>query len=945
MDERGLIGSRARQRIRAIRALLFFVAVVQAFVGSLASAQPVAVGPEFQVNTYTTFDQYGYGAGRAVAQLDDGSFMVVWNGFNGATSIDVLARVYDSNGDATGSEFRVNTYTTQAQTDAAVASAGDDGFVVVWTSAQDGSYRGILGQRFDALGSKVGSEFFVNTYTTGSQSRPVVAGDANGGFVVSWQGGSVGGDGFDTLARVFGADAQGIGSEFRVNTHTTSDQRYATLAFADDGKFAVVWNSRFQDGSGSGVFAGIFDSSGVQIGSEFQVNTFTTSGQYYPVVSAGVDGEFVVAWTSPHAGEPYYGIIARRIGDNAMPVGSEFIVGPGTVPTQYHAAIAAGDDGGFVVVWEGYAGPALGYEVFGRQFDATATAVGGQFTVNTYTSGGQGYSYGPAIATDGSGGFVVAWLSEDQDGDGLGMFGQRFETNPVGCGNGVVELGEGCDDGNIVDGDCCSATCAFELSLECIPSCETAPVIPVAFEQRRIKVSTTEGSQRSLVNGSLLIGYCTPTEHSVVEETILEVLGGRFYLDSVDTAQGPSGEIILTVDPGSTEATVRANGTVKASLELPGTMMYELLDDTVGVTEFGDYSESPTEPITAAVELSLRYRPDDFAYKTTATIDFGLGSLPRAAQVRAPPGGVEPEKVKERSEYFAEKFRRTDEDIADHCIEFVFDPEGEDPMDPQTLWQPHFDTMLAEARAIWLQACRVRIRGRVDPKEKCGKITLKTDGAKGGGGHCKGIGAGYGAKIEMDLEVLDKCAANDGVTTSYSKVLAHELGHAFGLRQQEGSGGLMDNCAPSATLPEKWNNKNNCKKVRQGRTKLTRIEFVQECSPPGTEIIESECTIENDTGETVNDLHVEFKSGGTWVKDPPAGQPESMGPFPNFNGEQTKFLNAAGADVSEGGEITFTVQGIGQAPELKRCYWTKDGKKTPKRGSKKKCKASCVPVE
>jgi len=32
------------------------------------------------------------------------------------------------------------------------------------------------------------------------------------------------------------------------------------------------------------------------------------------------------------------------------------------------------------------------------------------------------------------------------------------------CGNGVVESGEQCDDGNADDGDCCSATCQFELA-------------------------------------------------------------------------------------------------------------------------------------------------------------------------------------------------------------------------------------------------------------------------------------------------------------------------------------------------------------------------------------------------------------------------------------------------------------------------------------------------
>src|SRR5207253_4317059 len=32
------------------------------------------------------------------------------------------------------------------------------------------------------------------------------------------------------------------------------------------------------------------------------------------------------------------------------------------------------------------------------------------------------------------------------------------------CGNGILDLGEQCDDGNTLNGDCCSATCQFEAA-------------------------------------------------------------------------------------------------------------------------------------------------------------------------------------------------------------------------------------------------------------------------------------------------------------------------------------------------------------------------------------------------------------------------------------------------------------------------------------------------
>jgi Ca2+-binding RTX toxin-like protein len=53
---------------------------------------------------------------------------------------------------------------------------------------QDESYWGVYGQRFNASGVKVGTEFQVNTTSHDSQQQPTVAGLTDGGFVVSWEG-------------------------------------------------------------------------------------------------------------------------------------------------------------------------------------------------------------------------------------------------------------------------------------------------------------------------------------------------------------------------------------------------------------------------------------------------------------------------------------------------------------------------------------------------------------------------------------------------------------------------------------------------------------------------------------------------------------------------------------------------------------------------------------
>ena len=80
-----------------------------------------------------------------------------------------------------------------------------------------------------------------------------------------------------------------------------------------------------------------------------------------------------------------------------------------------------------------------------RRFAVNGNARGTEFRVNTYTSFVQ---QNPSIASDRVGNFTVAWDSSPQDGDSLGVFGQRFGgLFPIAlrvdtAGNGVWEPNE-----------------------------------------------------------------------------------------------------------------------------------------------------------------------------------------------------------------------------------------------------------------------------------------------------------------------------------------------------------------------------------------------------------------------------------------------------------------------------------------------------------------------
>ncbi len=149
----------------------------------------------------------GVSAESSVAMDADGDFVISWTSRYNAIFFDVLARRYAADGIAQGTEFRVNTYTTNNQSTSSVALDDDGDFVIAWKSekyggpsaasqGQDGSASGVYAQRFTADGTLQGAEFQVNTYTTNDQEFPSIALDGDGDFVIAWK--SDGQDGSDS---------------------------------------------------------------------------------------------------------------------------------------------------------------------------------------------------------------------------------------------------------------------------------------------------------------------------------------------------------------------------------------------------------------------------------------------------------------------------------------------------------------------------------------------------------------------------------------------------------------------------------------------------------------------------------------------------------------------------------------------------------------------------
>jgi len=399
--------------------------------GQRYDANGIPLGGEFRINTYTTGNQ----ANAAVAMDADGDFVVTWqNEALDGSGWGVYAQRYDASGAPLGEEFRINSYTTGDQYLPAVATDAIGDFLVVWQSeSQDGDGLGIYGQRYFGSGQAVRPQFGVNLYVTDDQREPTVAMDADGDFVVAWSGPGPSDDEGIYLRR-YNAFGNAIGGELRVNSYTTGRQNSAAAAMDSDGDFVVTWQSSNQDGDGWGIYAQRFDRTGNPAGFELQVNTQTANDQLHPAVAMDSDGGFVVVWDSV-VNPLNTGVFARRFTADGVPQGPEFQVASYSAYHQRYPTVAIDADGDFVVAWQRLQLISNDWDVYARRFAADGTPHQQEdIRVNTHTALDQAR---PSVAMDSDGYFVVAWMSEDQDGDGWGVYAQRFSADGARLGTEI----------------------------------------------------------------------------------------------------------------------------------------------------------------------------------------------------------------------------------------------------------------------------------------------------------------------------------------------------------------------------------------------------------------------------------------------------------------------------------------------------------------------------
>ena len=394
----------------AAAGLLLAPAPGKAAVGELQDAPGL-------VNLNTAGDQHQV----AIAAAADGRSVMVWTDTD-ADGRGIFLRRREADG-RLGGVVAVPTTTAGDQTAARVAVSPAGQAAVVWVSQdQDGDASGVFLRLFAADGTPLSGELPVNQTTAGNQDQPDIAWHA-GGWIVTWTGDNQDGDSNGVAARRFGLDGQPLGDEFDVNGTTVNSQSRPRVAATPDGRFVVAWESFSPDARSNDVFAQRFGADGRPQGGEIAVNPITDNAQERVALGLRPDGGFVVAWTDFQSDLNGAGIVARRFDADGAPLDNGRLINTAIAGNQTDPSVSVAADGTIWIGWTDASGDDDGPAVLARALNADGNALIEPQRLNTVTAGAQSALQ---LAADADGDLRAAWVSEGEDGDGLGVVSASY---------------------------------------------------------------------------------------------------------------------------------------------------------------------------------------------------------------------------------------------------------------------------------------------------------------------------------------------------------------------------------------------------------------------------------------------------------------------------------------------------------------------------------------
>jgi hypothetical protein len=204
------------------------------------------------------------------------------------------------------------------------------------------------------------------------------------------------------------------GVEYAIAGAKPGDQVHPAIALGPNGGF-LVWEDNVTSSTGLGISAQRLDANFSASLSSFKVNSSTVNDHERPKVAVLNDGRAAFVWQGGKLG--YQHIYARFLSSSNTWLTDDILVNSSTNYSQLGPVTAALPNGNLVVIWSSlsqYNSSSL-QDVYGQIFSPEGQKIGNEFLVNQFVNYNQRT---PSVAALSTGGFVVAWVSEQQRAQG-----------------------------------------------------------------------------------------------------------------------------------------------------------------------------------------------------------------------------------------------------------------------------------------------------------------------------------------------------------------------------------------------------------------------------------------------------------------------------------------------------------------------------------------------
>ncbi|WP_125779611.1 dockerin type I domain-containing protein [Pseudoalteromonas rubra] len=328
--------------------------------------------------------------------------------------------------DKVGERVTVNSHLPDAQGHQTMELLQDGSYVVAWESHKQGNSRsGIYAQRYSQNGTPLGSEFIVNAPThIRPLERPAISRLTDGGFVIIWLRKDSADYTYALIGQRFDANGTKHGEEFQVPGQVSGAYGFLSISDLPDGGFIVTWHQQTDaPETRSDIIAQRYTANGELNGARIEVNTSKRGDAFSPVVITLDNGQYVIAWQAPDSAGNY-DIVAQRYNTDGTKSGSEHTLHPGDGIHQAEVSLSALPDGGYIATWQAQSDNSWG--IFARRFASDGSSSSSIFQVNT---GVATRHLDPEISALANGGYVITWMNYEENGSLGSYYAQAFSPD------------------------------------------------------------------------------------------------------------------------------------------------------------------------------------------------------------------------------------------------------------------------------------------------------------------------------------------------------------------------------------------------------------------------------------------------------------------------------------------------------------------------------------